>query len=188
MKNNGVRRPREFRRLAEIVPPFKQRLYFVAILTKFLEKHGIRPIVVGGHAVEFYTLGTYATVDIDLVSQGTEIIGELLTGWGFVKTGRHWLLPELDIEIEIPSAAPQGIDTSRLTKARIEDLVAYIIGIEDLIIDRLNACVHWKSQADCEWAAQLLKLHKNKIDLGYLKERSRKEGIIAALTKITRNG
>ncbi|MCM8821052.1 MAG: UbiD family decarboxylase, partial [Candidatus Omnitrophica bacterium] len=62
--------PKEFKRLSEIDNNFKQRLYFVGILTKYLKVKKIRPIVVGGHAVEFYTLGSYTTGDIDIVSEG----------------------------------------------------------------------------------------------------------------------
>ena len=49
---------------------WKRKMYFVGILTKALEKFKIRPVVVGGHALEFYTLGGYATGDIDLVCPG----------------------------------------------------------------------------------------------------------------------
>ena len=105
MRKKVSTKPPEFKRLLKISPPFKQRLYFVAILTKYLKDKRIKPIVVGGNAVEFYTLGTYASADIDLVSPGYEIIDKLLKSWGFKKLGRHWLLPEIDLEVEIPASS-----------------------------------------------------------------------------------
>jgi hypothetical protein len=57
--------PVEFKRLSQIENDFKRRLYFAGVLTKYLSKKKIRPVVVGGHAVEFYTLGSYTTGDID---------------------------------------------------------------------------------------------------------------------------
>ena len=44
-------------RLKNIEEPFKKRLFFVAILTESLKESGIRPIIVGENALEFYTLG-----------------------------------------------------------------------------------------------------------------------------------
>jgi hypothetical protein len=44
----------------------------------------------------------------------------------------------------------------------------YVIGIEDIILDRLRACVHWTSSSDCEWGARLLLTHRTKLDLEYM--------------------
>jgi len=60
------------------------------LLTKSLKPKGIRPVVVGGQALEFYTLGNYSTFDVDLVSTGSQEIGKVLENWGFEKFGRHW--------------------------------------------------------------------------------------------------
>ena len=38
----------------------------MAILTKKIEKKGIKPVIVGEAAVEFYTRDWYSTGDIDL--------------------------------------------------------------------------------------------------------------------------
>lgn len=60
----------EFKKLRRIDNDFKRRLYFAGILTKYPGKKKIMPVIVGGHAVEFYTLGSYTTGDIDIVSGG----------------------------------------------------------------------------------------------------------------------
>lgn len=52
-----------------------------------------------------------------------------------------------------------------------------MIGIEDLILDRLQACVHWRSEADCEWARRLMAAHRNDIDWVYLSQAAEKEGL-----------
>jgi hypothetical protein len=54
----------------------KKSLKAVAILTELLKERGIKPILVGGRALEFYTLGGYATKDIDLVINGREYAKE----------------------------------------------------------------------------------------------------------------
>ena len=187
MKKKGSTRPSEFKRLLKISPPFKQRLYFVGILTKYLKDKGIKPIVVGGNAVEFYTLGTYASSDIDLVSPGYATIDKLLKSWGFKKIGRHWLLLEIDLEVEIPASSLGEDEESKILEVEVEGLKVYLIGIEDLIIDRLNAYVHWESIEDGEWAEQLIKVHFAKIDWSYLENHALKQETLKALKKIKKN-
>ncbi len=56
----------------EIENRVKRQAGIAAVITKALESLGIKPIVVGGSAVEFYTQGQYATADVDFVSVITE--------------------------------------------------------------------------------------------------------------------
>jgi len=46
--------------------PLKKSLLFLGILTEAIKSEGIKPVLVGGRALEFYTLGGYATKDIDV--------------------------------------------------------------------------------------------------------------------------
>ena len=62
--------------------PLRKALRVIAVLTEDLEPEGIRPILVGGVALEFYTLGGYATKDIDLVvSDRSWLSRDALTAW-----------------------------------------------------------------------------------------------------------
>jgi hypothetical protein len=64
------------RKLAEIVTKqdsVKRRLGVVAILTEALKKYAIRPVIVGGFAVELWTMGKYATLDIDLIKEAKNL-------------------------------------------------------------------------------------------------------------------
>jgi len=175
--------PKEFSHLEEIGSPFKKRLYFAGILTKYLEKKKIKPIVVGGNAVEFYTLGSYATEDLDIVAEGYEEMKTLLEEWGFEKIGRLWVNLKLGIEVDIVSDSLAG-DYTRISEVEVEKTKVYIIGIEDIIIDRLNAWVWWNSEEDGKWAQQILKLHKREIDEKYLEKRAREEGTLKELRRL----
>jgi len=177
--------PKEFEKLSLIENDFKRRLYFAGILTKYLGEKKIRPVVVGGHAVEFYTLGSYTTGDIDIVSEGQREIEDLLISWGFQKIDRLWIDAKHDIEIDVVSSSLKNGDYSRISEITVDDLKIYIIGIEDLIIDRLNAFVWWKSEEDGKWAKQLLKLHRKDIDEKYLSDRAKREGVEEILEKMT---
>lgn len=172
-------------KLKTIPPGFKRRLYLVALLTEALKPYDIRPIVVGGAAVEFYTLGSYATLDVDLVSGGYERIDHILRGWGFTRRGRYWENVELDIAVEVPDSELAG-SYDRVTEVEIDGMSLYLIGVEDLIIDRLNAFVYWRSERDGEWAKQLMALHEERIDWGYLRERAEDEGVLEALDRLRR--
>jgi predicted nucleotidyltransferase len=122
-----------------------------AILTALLEKHRIKPIIVGGLAVEIYTRSEYTTADIDLILSRRDLANELLIELGFTKEGRHWYHEELLISIEIPGDMLQDADYERIIELQLpESRKVFVIGIEDIILDRLRACIHCKSTADCE--------------------------------------
>lgn len=173
----------DLRRVKNERDPLTRRLLLVGLLTKELKALGIRPVVVGGQAVEFYTGGGYATRDIDLVSPRADAIDDLLSKWGFSKEGRHWYSDELGIAIEVPEVTLAG-DEKKLTKVEIDGLFVYVIGVEDLIIDRMNAFVHWKSSDDQLWAKELMGLFKDDIDWGYLEKRAAKEETLEETKKL----
>jgi hypothetical protein len=170
-------------KLKKIKEPFKKRLFFVGILTEKLKDYNIKPILVGGNAVEFYTLGSYSTEDIDIVCYERDKVDKLLKDMNFNKVGRYWINGDLDIVLEIPDDKLSG-NYSKIKTIEIEDLTVYIIGIEDLIIDRLNSCVHWKYSDDCEWAKELILLNKKIIDFTYLEKMTKKEEVYDTYRRI----
>lgn len=89
---------------------YETMIEVAAILTELMEPHGIKPIIVGGLAVEIYTRGQYTTQDIDLVLPRRDVANKILLQLGFTKEGRHWFHPEIDISIEIPGDALEDAD------------------------------------------------------------------------------
>ncbi|MBI5416970.1 helix-turn-helix domain-containing protein [Candidatus Poribacteria bacterium] len=171
--------------LDDMPETFKKRLLFAGLLTKKLSQYKIRPIVVGGNAVEFYTLGGYASEDIDIICSDSKKLNEILKGWEFQKKGRHWFNKKYGLLIESPSGSLVG-SLEKISEVEIRGLKVYIIGIEDIIIDRLNAFVHWKSEEDGRWAKQLLFLNEDRIDWDYIEVQSKKEKTIDVLMKLKR--
>lgn len=140
-----------------------------AILTELMENEGIIPIVVGGLAVEVYTRGQYTTLDIDLVMMRRDYADDVLKALGFSKEGRHWYHAELEVAIEIPGNVLADADYEKVTKINLPSgRHIYVIGLEDIILDRLRACVHWESTSDCEWGLRMLKVHKAYLDKEYM--------------------
>lgn len=161
----------------------ERKIFFTAILVEALKDEGEKPIIVGGTAVEFYTLGGYSTLDLDLVCMKRGELSLLLEKLGFKKHGRHWYSEDLDLAVEAPGSTLNG-SVEKLTKIEIGGLTAYVIGIEDIIADRLRAYVHWKSDDDGRWARRMMLLHKDKIDWMYLEEKSRADGTQEAFEQL----
>lgn len=170
--------------LGRIEDPLERRLAFVAHLTAASIARGwLPPVVVGGHAVEFYTAGGYATVDIDLVS-AHEPLQEALPRWGFIARGRHWLHEGLGLVVEAPGSHLEAGQRERVTRVEIAGGIAHILGVEDVIVDRLAACVHWRSEEDCRWARVLLDLHADRLDWDYLTATARAREVEERLTTL----
>ncbi|QYY44516.1 hypothetical protein K3F53_07285 [Aneurinibacillus thermoaerophilus] len=157
-------------------PKTEKMLLFSAILTEILESLNVEPIIVGGFSVELYTRNSYLTEDIDFVLNGRDKANQVLLDLGFEKQGKDWYHKEVGLIVEIPDNWLDG-DYSRVTKLNIGNgRYVKVIGIEDIICDRLRACKFWRSQSDCEWAFRLYYAHRERIDMKYLKQKATKDG------------
>jgi hypothetical protein len=83
----------ELTRTAEIGDPTEEMLEIAAIVAAAPAPAGIRPVVVGGLAVAYWTTGLYLTADIDVVMPHSAAIEERLSPLGFEREGRIWTLP-----------------------------------------------------------------------------------------------
>ena len=172
-------------RVGEIDEPLERRIQALAIVTECLSGTGITPILVGGTAVSFYTLGGYATEDIDVAMVSAPVVDQVLADLGFAKENRYWVRNDIDIVLEAPASTLHG-DQGHVVEVAVGDLRAYVIGVEDLVIDRLNACVHWASQEDCRWARRLIDIHGETLDWDYLRRLAQQEKVAEALAEIER--
>ena len=165
-------------RIRQATDEVEKLILLGAWLTEEAEKRGIRPpVVVGGSAVEIYTLGYYKSGDIDLVGPREFVKEVLLSSGYFREEGRFLISDELGLFVEVPGDRLDG-SYEKVREVKVPELgvKAYVIGIEDLVIDRLKACVFWKSEDDCLWAKYLLEKYREEIDLNYLKELPQGEG------------
>jgi len=175
---------RELLNLKRIGNRWERRLFFAAIISEFLQKnHRVDLVVVGGNAVEFYTLGSYSTEDIDIVVTNFGIVENLLQCLNFEKINRIWYREDIDISIDLVGSELAG-DPKRVSRVSIKGRTVQIIGLEDVIVDRLNAFVHWKSEQDGLWAQEIVAIHQGDIDWKYLEQRCKKEQVISALEEI----
>jgi predicted nucleotidyltransferase len=158
-----------------------KNIALTAVITEALKEINIRPIIVGGQAVEFYTAGGYSTMDVDLVTPASiKEINPIIEELGFEKEGKYWTYDQLDFALEVPGSDLAG-DYDKVNEIEIEGLKAYIIGIEDIIIDRLNRYKFWKEYADQEWIVGMIYLNYEDIDWDYLYQKSESEKTLEEL-------
>ncbi|MGM8366630.1 DUF6036 family nucleotidyltransferase [Virgibacillus sp. W0181] len=163
-------------------PKFEKMVQTTAILTGLVEYENLRPIIVGGLAVEIYTRSEYTTLDIDIIFSQRHIADRYLKLLGFVLEGKHWYHEELMVSVEISNDVLEDADDDRVIELILQDnLYVYVIGIEDIILGRLRACIHWKSSSDCEWGKRLFLMHAQRLDFDYLKHTSQKDNTIVKL-------
>ena len=118
------------------------------------------PILVGGAAVEFYTLGQYTTADIDMVADGGKDLVKMMVDLGFEKIGKDFVDRKRGIYIEFPGSHLGAGEKVRQVDVGTRSL--RVISIEDLIVDRLCAYKFWQSGIDGVNA--LLLLEQSEID------------------------
>lgn len=167
--------PEQFVEEVRSPDPVERLLVAASIVASELEPGGIIPVVVGGSAVEFYTRGAYLTIDIDLILPGSQMIDEVLKSLGFQRTaGASYIHPVADVVIDLPKEPLEG-DPDRITQVVVKGRTAYIIGLEDAIVDRLRAAAYWADERSREWATHLMAANWEEIDWLYLEGVAAKE-------------
>ena len=164
-------------RILEIIgkteSPLKKQLLMVALITRILEEAGkSAPIVIGGCALSYYSREVYFTADIDLAYADREALDKVLKSIGFRREGRYWVHEDLKLAVEAPASSLGGEEAPLEIVDLGEGSRCTILGVEDLIIDRLNACKHWKSEVDCEMAELLVNRYVADLDWTYLERKA----------------
>ncbi len=147
---------------------FEKMIHTAAILTEVLMEYNIKPIVVGGLSVEIYSMNGYMTHDLGFVLNGLEQTKMILQELEFEKVGKDWIHPKLGISLEIPSNELTG-DYGKVTELLIGEKTIYVIGLEDIILDRLRSAIHWQSGVDREWGYRLFIMYFEQLDIAYMR-------------------
>jgi len=160
-------------KIGALEAPLARQLLMAGLITKVLEQRGKpAPVLIGGLALSYYTRDVYFTADIDLAYADRDALAEVLQELGFETSGRYWFHRGLDIAIEAPASGLPGEDAPQETVELDQGLFCVVIGIEDLIIDRMNACKHWKSEVDCEMTELLIARYGKELDWAYLENKA----------------
>jgi len=153
--------------------PLRRQLLMVALITRLLEENGKSPpVIIGECALSYYSREVYFTSDIDLAYADREALDSVLKDIDFEKRGRYWVNERLKMAIEAPASALVGEDSPVEIVEVGEGLQCRIIGIEDLVVDRMNACKHWRSEIDCEMVELLVRRYMDDLDWPYLEKKT----------------
>jgi hypothetical protein len=128
-----------------LADPLRKQMLVAGIICRLFREAGARAVVVGGSAVEFYTAAQYTTKDVDFITAQPNRIKAVMDELGFVNRGGTWILPEdPTIVVEFP-AGPLAGSYDKVRRVRVQgDDIADVIGIEDIIVDRMSANKHWR--------------------------------------------
>lgn len=154
----------------------KYRLYFAALLASAARIPLGEFIVVGGSAIEIYTVGEYTSGDIDIVSTHGERVRGALQSWKFKGEGRGWWSEELSIYVDLVSWPYTG-SMERTTLMTTPYGVVRLAAIEDLLVKRLSSTKHWKQAGDLEHAKMLAFQFFDRIDWEYVERFAREHAV-----------
>lgn len=174
----------ELERTADIRDPTEQMLEITGVVDAALRPIEIRPILVGGLAVAYWTTGLYLTGDIDVIMPHSAEIEGRLAVLGFERDGRFWTLPGRDPVFEAPGSTlelnPDGHVEAELASGR----TIRIQEIEELLLLRLAEFVA-TGNADvfqqCLWL-----LGASGLDRERLQVRAAEESLARALDALSR--
>jgi Nucleotidyltransferase of unknown function (DUF6036) len=153
----------------------KKKMLLLGYLSDQLSRRGAFIFLVGGQAVETYTAGQFTTGDIDITTTDQQATEKLLTQLGFKREGMIWLNERLAIAVHIVGSYPTR--TEKLRTVEVGQYRMRVVGVEELILDRLKAAKFWKSGRDAEQALVLFSGFRKRIDFDYLRKRAKEEGV-----------
>ena len=173
--------------LLEEKDPLKRKFLMIGQLSKELrEKNLPTPKLVGGAVVEFYTRGSYQTSDFDLVCEDKKAVRDLLIEMGFQKLASGSLYSDIfdihfdliDGPVQVGPYQPESFLAVQLVGCDEEPVFAYILTLEDIILDRLNAAAWWSGNSDPAessdflWAKALIASGGTELRTDRLRERT----------------
>lgn len=165
-------------------PEFEAALAAFARVSEAMAAAGREsPVLVGGAAVEIYTLGAINTGDFDIVTGAQSAFEAVLQDHGFIrpvgsgKATRGWIHPILQLGFEIVSSTllDGQAERNRVRPIRVADKgTIHVIAVEDMIADRMGQYASGTARDMLQQARTLASLSEQ-LDLDYMERRIRYE-------------
>ena len=165
-------------------PQFEAALEKLAEISSAMDAADLNPpVLVGGAAVELYTLGAISTGDFALVCTQQSALEAVMAKHGFVRprgpgvATRGWIHPDLKLGFEVVgSRLLDGLaDTSPLQIIEVGACgTVAVIAVEDLIADRIGQYASGAAKEMLGQAKALFTLSEG-LDLHYMERRIREE-------------
>ena len=165
-------------------PEFEAALRLFAQVSEAMHRRGfLRPVLVGGAAVELYTGSAITTGDFDLATGRQDAFEEELQRVGFVRPSgpgamtRGWVHPDLRLGFEVVSATLlDGMaERERVRRVTLEpEGTIEVLSVEDMIADRVGQYASGTARDRLDQARALFALFPD-VDRAYLERRIRYE-------------
>jgi hypothetical protein len=173
--------------------PFKRKIGLLKIIAGYFADHGQRPpVVVGGEAVEIYTKGAFVSHDVDILSSRQALIDCLEKELGFSRIHHNFFCPEPLFAVEWQgSALEEGREAEdHVRPVVINGIAIHLVGMEDLVIDRLNAAKFSRHAESWEQARGLLlgaRINGLKFDGEYAGRRAQHDDLLDFYERLWRS-
>jgi len=168
-------------RLANEPNELRKKMLLLGYVSERMARRKASVFLVGGQAVETYTGGVFTTGDIDITTTDTRGTEALLEKLSFVKEGMIWVSVRLGMAVHLVASYPRR--SIRHRTFEVDGYLVKVVGVEDLIVDRLCAAKFWRSERDAEQAKALIEVFRESIDDGYLEELARAENVYDSLSQ-----
>lgn len=157
-----------------------------AVFDDYEARTGVRPILVGGAVVEYYTAGDIISGDFDIIAGDQQVFTEAMKVHNFQQENRAGRLrrgfyhEHLDIGVELVSGAlfDGRTDFDRIGVIMVEGQPRVRVPpVEDMIADRLGQ-FEASERRDDEMLSQarIMRDLAESIDFAYLERRVKEEG------------
>jgi hypothetical protein len=144
----------------------------------------VRPVLVGGAAMELLSDGAYITADLDFVGIVPPPVASDLRKAGFGRLGRHWIHDEESVSIvflgHILRTGERAVEPS------FGDYRVLMVSPEDLMVDRLAAWQHRESPTHGVQSYLLYYAKHGLMDVEHLRKRAVAEDVEQALDSVIR--
>lgn len=162
---------------------FQKRFYFCSLLHKTFEE--TPPIIVGGSSLEYYSGVQYPTGDVDLfISE--EIFKPVISLFRknkFYKRGQYYYSHDRKLAVKLHQGEFNG-KLELINKMKYADKEVLLIGVEDLIVDRIEIFDKKEYPEELDWAMRIYRSYRNVIDKKYIKKKLTGDGLLPYFEKL----
>lgn len=166
----------------------ERKIIFLDALRRAAEDEGFAPpILVGGGAVELYSMGGYASLDLDLAGDDG-VIARFAQRLGME---RHEHYPNIffsrKLRIILDLRGKIEADGAEERKRRLDmgaGRIVVAVSLEDIIVDRLMACKWGKHPPSCLVAELLIRVNPGGVGIPLLRELAGREQVTEELETI----
>lgn len=178
-------------------PEFEAALRLFARVSEAMVARGLsRPVLVGGAAVELYSVSAISTGDFDIATPSQDEFEAELRAHGFVRPSgpgvatRGWIHPELGLGFEVVTSTLLGglADPDRVRLIEVGDAGRIaLLAVEDIIADRMGQYASGTANDMLAQAQALFELYPD-ADMTYMNRRIEEESCGDYDVETLRNG